>query len=387
MLLRPGGPLAHGAFPSPSETMARSPDETVFMRRALSLCERGRGRVAPNPPVGAVVVRDGRVVGRGWHRALGAPHAEVEALAQAGRRARGATLYCTLEPCDHHGRTPPCTEAVIAAGIRRCVIALRDPHRIVDGRGLHRLRAAGVRCEVGMLADEVSQVMRGYLLAQTERRPRVTWKVAMTLDGRIADAHGRSQWITGSEARRRGHVLRATADAILIGLGTLRADDPRLTARLPDRSVPQPLRVLCDSQLRAPLSARLFSRALARHTVVACARDASHARERALRARGVEVWRLAASRGHVSPRAVARALAAAGRHEVLLEGGATLGAAWLRAGLIDDLALFVAPRILGDGLAWCAPFGTTLATAPEGRVQRVERLGEDTMLTLTLARR
>jgi len=357
------------------------------MRRALRLSLRGQGRVAPNPPVGAIVVRGGRVVGQGWHRALGEPHAEAMALLRAGRRARGATLYCTLEPCDHVGRTPPCTESIIAAGITRCVIALRDPHRIVDGRGLQRLRAAGVRCEVGLLADEVSAAMRGYLLAHTERRPRVTWKVAMTLDGRIADARGRSQWITGPEARRRGHAMRAAADAIVIGLGTLRADDPRLTARSVGGGATQPLRVLCDSRLRAPLDARLFSPALARHTVVACSRDASASRERALRARGVDVWRLAASRGHVSPRAVARALVRAGRHEVLLEGGATLGAAWLRAGLIDDLALFVAPRVLGDGLAWCAPFGATLADSPTGRVRSLERIGGDSLLTLTLGGR
>lgn len=367
--------------------MAIAVDEAALMRRALRLCERGRGRVAPNPPVGAVVVRGGRVVGQGWHHAYGEPHAEALALARAGRLARGATLYCTLEPCDHHGRTPPCTEAVIAAGIRRCVIALRDPHRIVDGRGLHRLRAAGVSCDVGVLADEVTAAMRGYLLAQTERRPRVTWKVAMTLDGRIADRRGRSQWITGPAARQRGHAMRATADAVLVGLGTVRADDPRLTARLPGRRSPQPLRVVCDTHLRIPLGARIVSGSLARSTVIACGREAAASRERALRSRGVEVWRLPLSRGHVSPLAVARALAAAGRHEVLMEGGAMLGSAWLRAGLVDDLAIFVAPRVLGEGLSWCGPFGATLSDAPAGRVTRLERIGDDSLITLTLGAR
>lgn len=364
--------------------MAHPPDESVFMRRALRLSERGRGRVAPNPMVGAVVVRAGRIVGEGWHRALGTEHAEAAALARAGRLARGATLFCTLEPCDHHGRTPPCTEAVIAAGIRRCVIALRDPHRIVDGRGLHRLRAAGIRCEVGLLAADVRHSLGGYLLAHTERRPRTTWKVAATLDGRIADARGRSRWITGADSRRRVHEMRAAADAVLVGLSTVRADDPRLTVRLPRRKGPQPLRVVCDSRLRIPLDARLVSGPLAPGTVVACGREAPASRERALRARGVEVWRLPMSGGRVSVRALARALAAAGRHEVLLEGGATLGTAWLRAGLVDALAVFTAPRVLGDGLTWCQPFGASLASAPAGRITAFERLGEDALLTVAL---
>lgn len=357
------------------------------MRRALLLAERGRGRVAPNPIVGAVLVRGGRVVGEGWHRALGEPHAEAMALARAGRLARGSTLYCTLEPCDHQGRTPPCTEALIAAGIRRCVVALRDPNRIVDGRGLHRLRSAGIACEVGRLADEVGASLRGYLLAHTERRPRVTWKVAMTLDGRIADARGRSQWITGPEARRRGHSMRAAADAILVGLGTVRADDPRLTARLPRRSGPQPLRVVCDTRLRIPLGSRLVSGALARGTVIACGRDAPASRERALRAEGAEVWRLPLAAGGVSPRALARALVRTGHHEVLLEGGATLGSSWLRAGLIDELAIFAAPRVFGSGPVWCSSIGAKLEASPSGRLTSVEQVGDDALLHVSLERR
>ena len=357
------------------------------MRRALRLAERGRGRVAPNPIVGAVLVRGGRVVGEGWHRALGEPHAEAMALARAGRLARGSTLYCTLEPCDHQGRTPPCTEALIAAGVTRCVVALRDPNRIVDGRGLHRLRSAGIACEVGLLAAEVGASLRGYLLAHTERRPRVTWKVAMTLDGRIADARGHSQWITGPEARRRGHGMRAAADAILVGLGTVRADDPRLTVRLPRRSGPQPLRVVCDTSLRIPVRSRLVSGSLARGTVIACGLEAPASRERVLRARGVEVWRLPLAGGRVSPRALARALVRTGHHEVLLEGGATLGGAWLRAGMIDELAVFTAPRVLGSGLGWCPPIGATLRNSPRGRFDSIERLGEDALLRVSLETR
>ena len=183
------------------------------MRRALALAERGRGRTRPNPAVGAVVVRDGRVVGSGWHERAGAEHAEVMALREAGPRARGATLYCTLEPCAHHGRTPPCVDAIVGAGVRRCVVAQRDPHAIVDGRGLRRLRAAGVRVELGLLEAEAREALRGYRRAHLEGLPRVTWKLALTLDGKMADRAGRARWITGPEARADGHAWRARACA------------------------------------------------------------------------------------------------------------------------------------------------------------------------------
>jgi len=364
--------------------MSRSTDDSLHMRRALRLAERGRGRTAPNPIVGAVVVKDGRVVGEGWHRALGEPHAEAVALARAGARAKGATLYCTLEPCAHFGRTPPCCDAIIAAGVRHCVVAMRDPHRVVDGRGLAVLRAAGVRVEVGLLEVEARAMLRGYVLAHTEQRPRVTWKVAATLDGLIADAKGSSRWITGAAARERGHVMRGSSDAILIGAGTARADDPRLTVRLAQGATRQPLRVVCDSQLALPTSLRLFGRTLARGTVVACTSTASARRVAALEARGVRVWRLPMAKGRVSPRALAKRLAREGVLEVLLEGGATLGASWLKASLVDRIALFTAPKVLGAGLSWCAPFGALLATAPQGRVSSIERAGDDTLTWIEL---
>lgn len=349
------------------------------MLRALRLASKGRGRTAPNPMVGAVLVRNGEVVGEGWHRQHGGPHAEIEALAAAGRRARGATLYVTLEPCAHHGKTPPCTEALIAAGVKRCVVALRDPHDIVNGRGLRRLRAAGIEVEVGLCADEAREQLGGYLLAHGADRPRVTWKAAASLDGRIADTHGRSKWITSSDARRRGHAMRAEADAIVVGANTARDDDPRLTARV-GKHVVQPLRVVCDTTLRLPLSLKLFRAPLASGTVVACGPKAPASRLRALEARGVRVWRLPLSGRHVSPRAVARRLAAEGRHEVLLEGGAMLGGAWLRESLVDRIALFVAPRLLGDGLPWLSGKGWALDQAPQGRIVSIERAGADALL-------
>ncbi len=353
------------------------------MRRALRLAERGRGRTAPNPIVGAVLVHGGRVVGEGWHRALGRGHAEVEALRAAGRAARGATLFVTLEPCAHWGRTPPCTDALVEAGIARCVVATRDPDPRVNGRGLRRLRAAGLRVEVGLLAHEARAQLAGYLRVHEHGRPRITWKVATTLDGRIADARGRSRWITGDAARADGHRLRAASDAIVVGSGTARADDPRLTARAGARAA-TPLRVVVDSRLRLPLSLRLYSPALARGTVVACTAAAPAARARALVARGVTVWRLAAARGRVSPTALARRLAREARHEVLLEGGATLGSAFLRAGLVQRLVIYAAPIVLGGGLSWCDGLDRALAGAARGRWVSVASVGGDARLTVDL---
>jgi diaminohydroxyphosphoribosylaminopyrimidine deaminase/5-amino-6-(5-phosphoribosylamino)uracil reductase len=363
-------------------------DERRFMLRALRLAGRGRGRTRPNPIVGAVVVREGRIVGEGWHRAAGGDHAEIVALRAAGGRARGATMLVTLEPCAHTGRTPPCVDALLEAGIRRCVVALKDPHSIVNGRGLSRLRRAGVKVDVGLCAEEARRALGGYLLAHTERRPRVTWKVAMTLDGRIADWRRRSRWITGEAARAHAHRMRAESDAVLIGAGTARADDPRLTARTGKRA-PQPLRVVCDTRLDSPRGLRLFGAALGRGTVVACGRSAARARRQALEARGVQVWPLALAGGHVSPRALARRLVAAGCHEVLLEGGATLGTSWMRAGLVDRLALYLAPRVLGaEGLAWCGPLGNlALDRARAGWVVEQRRIGEDAFLLVELGGR
>jgi len=360
--------------------------DAVHMRRAIALAERGRGRTSPNPVVGAVVVRDGRVVGEGWHRAIGEAHAETMALERAGRRARGATLYVTLEPCAHQGRTPPCVDAILAAGIRRCVVAVRDPHTIVNGRGLRRLRAGGVNVEVGCLGAEGRELLGGYWLAHTEGRPRVTLKLASSLDGRIAPAGGfartgSGRWLTGPEARRAAHRLRAASDAVVIGAGTARADDPRLTARGVGASR-QPLRVVCDAEAALPPGLHVLSGALARGTVVACTARASARRVRALEARGVTVWRLKEGPGGVSPRALAERLAREGRYEVLVEGGAALAGSWLAAGVVDRLALFTAPAVLGAGaLAWAPELN---GRRPAGRVIETRRLGSDVLTLVAL---
>jgi diaminohydroxyphosphoribosylaminopyrimidine deaminase / 5-amino-6-(5-phosphoribosylamino)uracil reductase len=369
--------VRHGAFSLVGKMNRRIEDES-FMRRALRLAERGRGHVAPNPAVGAVVTRGGRIVGEGWHRQLGGPHAECMALTAAGARARGATLYVTLEPCAHFGRTPPCTDKILAAGIRRCVVAVKDPHPIVNGRGLRVLRKAGLRVEVGTLAEGARAALGGYWLSHTRRRPRVTLKLAASLDGRIAPfggfaQGGRGRWLTGAAARARAHRLRAESDALVIGAGTARADDPRLTAR-GIRGARQPLRVLCDTRLGLPRTLRLLRAPLAKGTVIACGPRAPRAVERDLVLRGVTVWRLPAGPDGVSLPALARRLAREGRHEVLVEGGARLATAWLQAGLVDRLALFTAPRVLGErGLEWCGPLRRPL----EGRVAEQGRAGED----------
>jgi diaminohydroxyphosphoribosylaminopyrimidine deaminase/5-amino-6-(5-phosphoribosylamino)uracil reductase len=360
--------------------------DEAYMRRALALAARGRGRVRPNPMVGAVVVHGGRVVGEGWHRALGEPHAEIMALERAGARARGATLYVTLEPCAHHGRTPPCVDAILASGVRRCVVAVRDPHTIVNGRGLRRLRAAGVRVEVGLLAADARELLGGYWRLHTTGRPRITLKLAASLDGRIAPpggfaSRGRRRWLTGALARRAVHRLRGACDAIVIGAGTARADDPRLTSRGVHAAL-QPLRIVCDTRLSLPRTLRLLRPPLARGTVVACGRAAPAHAERALAAMGVRVWRLPGPAGRgVSPRALLRRMAREGLQEVMVEGGGRLAHSFLAARAVDRVALFTAPLVIGDGgLSWCGPLATELA----GRTIAQHRFGADTMVMVEL---
>lgn len=353
------------------------------MRRALELAARGRGTTRPNPVVGAVVARAGRVLAEGFHRRAGLPHAEVNALARlpAGA-ARGATLYVNLEPCCHTGRTGPCTEAIIAAGVGRVVVGCRDENPLVDGRGVARLRRAGVRVEVGCLASESRAANRAFSLWARARRPLVTLKAAASLDGFIADGLPRARrapaWITGSEARREGHALRAAHDAVLVGSGTVLADDPRLTVR-GVRAGPRPLRVVLDGRLRTPPDAQVLDRAAP--TLIFTRRGAPRGRARALAAAGAEVVELASPRGRLSVAAVLRALAARDVQSVLVEGGAAVHGAFIAAGLVDDVALFVAPRLLGGGVPIAAGLGRGLARALELGTLAWRPVGRDLLLT------
>lgn len=322
-------------------------DDAAFMRRALDLAERGRGLTSPNPMVGAVVVREGRVVGEGAHLKAGGPHAEIVALEVAGAAARGATLYVTLEPCDHEGRTPPCAPAVMRAGVGRVVAALTDPNPAVRGGGRERLRAAGVPVDIGLLAEDAERQNRTWLTAMRERRPHVTLKAAATLDGKIADVHGASRWITGEAARLQAHRLRAESDAIVVGVTTALRDDPALTVRLPEPWPREPFRVVLDTTARLPTDARVIHAGTPARAVIAVGAGAPAERVQALTRAGATVLTLATRHGRVDPSALLARLFELDVRALLVEGGGETHAAFLDAGAVDRLALFLAPMLLG----------------------------------------
>ena len=361
------------------------------MSLALGLASRGRGRTSPNPMVGAVVVSGGRIVGRAYHRKAGQPHAEVLALHQAGPQARGATLYLTLEPCCHTTkRTPPCVPLLIAAQLRRVVVAMPDPNPQVRGRGIRAIRRAGIPVSVGCLKEKAAALNRIYCHWMTMGRPWVILKAGMTLDGKIATARGESKWITGLIARREGHRLRGAVDAILVGAGTVRADDPRLTVRLQRRGGRagairslQPLRVIADSRLTIPSTASVLSPRTPGRTLIATTTNAPQRRVQELRNAGVEVLRLPAQRGLVP---VARLLGELGRRGIsslLLEGGGTLNASIWKGGLVNEVRFFVAPRLLGGQDAKSVIGGTSpirLADAVMLEDLLVRKVGADFLL-------
>ncbi|MFP4058331.1 MAG: bifunctional diaminohydroxyphosphoribosylaminopyrimidine deaminase/5-amino-6-(5-phosphoribosylamino)uracil reductase RibD [Candidatus Brocadiia bacterium] len=315
------------------------------MGRALELAEQGRGCVEPNPLVGAVLVRQGRIVGEGFHARYGGPHAEPLAIADAGEAARGATLYVTLEPCSHQGKTPPCVDAVLAAGIRRVVAAMVDPYPPNRGRGMARLREAGVETELGLLEQEARQLNAPFVKLTTRGLPFVTAKWAMSLDGKTATRTGQSRWISSPPARQMVHALRGTVDAVLVGIGTARTDDPLLTARPPGPRTAT--RVVADSQARLPLDSQLVATARQAPLLVATTEAAAGERRAALERCGAEVLALPAKGRRVDLAALMTELGRRKTTHVLLEGGGELAAAALDAGLVDKLMVFVAPRVIG----------------------------------------
>ena len=312
------------------------------MARALQLAAKGLYTTDPNPRVGCVIVRDGAVVGEGWHVRAGEPHAEVLALAQAGERARGADLYVTLEPCNHYGRTPPCTEALLRAGVRRVIAAMRDPNPLVDGKGFARLEAAGIECRAGLLEAQARALNPGFVSRLQRGRPYVRVKLGASFDGRTAAADGASKWITSDAARADVQRLRARSSAIVTGIETVLADDPLLTVRDFDIGR-QPLRVVLDSRLRTPLSAQLLHAPGKTVIATASARAADE-----YRAAGVEVVRLPQPDGRVDLEALLRELSARSVNEVLVEAGPRLAGAFVEAGLVDEIVLYLAPTLLGD---------------------------------------
>ena len=350
-----------------------------YMARALQLAARGLYTAHPNPRVGCVLVRDGNIVGEGWHQRAGEPHAEIHALQQAGAGARGATAYVTLEPCCHHGRTPPCTDALIQAGIARVIVAMIDPNPRIAGLGLEQLKRAGIQVETGVLESEAEKLNPGFIMRMRKQRPYVRCKLAMTLDGRTATATGESQWITGEPARADVQRLRAQSGAIMTGSGTIMADDPRLTVRPEVLSVEsQPLRVVLDSRLRITPKARLFKEP-GETLVFTTSRDRELMEP--LQQAGAKLITLPAANNHLDLAAVLGYLASQGEiNEVLVEAGPILSGALLQAHLVDELIIYMAPILLGDagrGLIHLQPDIARLLDRIEMEISEIRAVGRD----------
>lgn len=345
-----------------------------MMARALQLAERGLWTTSPNPRVGCVLVRDGQIVGEGWHEKAGEAHAEVHALRAAGELARGATAYVSLEPCSHYGRTPPCAEALIAAGVSRVVAAMRDPNPLVAGRGLAMLQAAGIETACGLLENEARELNIGFVSRMTRGRPWLRLKVAGSLDGKSALNNGVSQWITGPDARRDGHRWRARACAILTGIGTVRDDDPSLTVRDVETSR-QPLRVVVDSRLETPLTAKILQGG----PVLIAAAVEDVAKAEALRAAGAEILILPNAAGKVELPDLLQALGQRGINEVHAEAGFKLNGSLVREGLVDEFLLYYAPCLIGHNAAglFNLPELSTLEGKQKLQIRDLRQIGED----------
>ena len=360
-----------------------SEEDRKFMRKALELARRGLYSTPPNPAVGCVLVRWGQVVGEGFHELAGQPHAEVFALKDAGAAAAGATVYLTLEPCSHHGRTPPCVHALIEAGVGRVVVAMRDPNPSVDGSGILHLIQAGISTSVGLMNEEAAEINRGFFCRMQRGRPWVTLKLGASLDGRTALADGTSKWITGEKARADVQRLRARASAIVTGSGTVVADDPMLTVRDPEFEMRgrRPLRVVLDTELRTQPTAQLLS---FMGSTLILTRDAGSPLAEPLRAAGARVEAVATGEGGLDLEAVLARLAALECNEVLVEAGPTLGGEFLRAGLVDELVVYMAPVVLGHAARglFHLPELERMCDRCEFQWHDVERIGDDLRLTL-----
>jgi diaminohydroxyphosphoribosylaminopyrimidine deaminase/5-amino-6-(5-phosphoribosylamino)uracil reductase len=369
--------------------MTFSAEDWRYMKMALSLAAKGRGMAHPNPMVGAVLVKYGMVIGKGYHKGPGTRHAEVVALREAGEEAAGAALYVTLEPCNHQGRTPPCTDAILEAGVERVITAASDPNPLVKGGGEERLRKAGVRVEGGLLEERARKINAAYEKLVLTGKPLVTLKVAATADGKVAARGGASKWITGEKARRVAHRMRRECDAVLVGRGTVEMDDPELTVRMvPLRGARPPLRVVVDSRLSLDLSSRL---ARGGEPQVVVATTAAHDRKKAeiLRGRGVEVLVLGDKEGLVNLDELLMALGKKGAAHLMVEGGPTLVASFLEQGLVDRLALFIAPEVFGDKEARSWMEGRVVTDPSQAiclKWSASRRVGEDLLLEADIQR-
>lgn len=360
--------------------------DILYMKRALLLAQTQGRYVSPNPKVGAVLVKNGKIIAEGAHQQYGGPHAEIVVLKKAGHKAKGATLYVTLEPCSHYGKTPPCANAVIQAGIVKVVAGMKDPFPLVSGKGFALLRKVGIKVQTGVLNRKAKQINENFIFSMVQQRPKVTLKAAMTLDGKIATVSGKSKWITGPLALRKAHQVRSSVDAILVGSRTVFLDNPSLTVRLPNyhRADGWPLRVLLDSNLQVKLSAKIFQGSP--KTLVFTSPKASFTREKALRQKGIQVFRVPLKGKMLSLEAVLKTLYSLSIRSVLVEGGAETHASFLKEKLADELVLFIAPKIFGGpSPGWVGGDGIlNPSKAWMVRNTYVEKLGEDYLLTACL---
>ncbi len=351
-------------------------NDQYYMQLALDLAASAQGKTNPNPLVGAVIVKDGAIVGTGLHRKAGEPHAEVHAFRMAGDHAQGGTLYVTLEPCSHFGKTPPCANLVKESGVKRVVVAMQDPNPSVAGRGINLLREAGIEVEVGVLKEQALELNERFIHNMLTARPFVISKFAMTLDGKIATYNGHSQWITGEEARKNVHELRDQVDAILVGVGTVIKDNPALTTRLPDRTGKNPIRIILDLTLRTPVDAQVTKTDVARTIIV----TAQGNEQKAALYNGVEFIYVRVTDGQLDLHAALDALYVHGITDILVEGGGMINASFLRAGLIDKFIVYVAPKVLG-GAQSITPFTgadvDTIDAAALLSFDHVEKIGDD----------
>jgi diaminohydroxyphosphoribosylaminopyrimidine deaminase/5-amino-6-(5-phosphoribosylamino)uracil reductase len=374
-------PAWYNAFGNGQSMIKKNSDEK-FMRMALRLAEKARGRTSPNPMVGAVVVRNGTVVSRGYHRKAGEPHAEAIALAKAGKAAKGATLYVTLEPCSHtNKRTPPCTPLVMQSGIKRVVVAMIDPNPQVSGGGIKALRKAGIEVQTGVLEAEAKKLNEAFIKHVTTGMPFVTLKIAQTLDGRIATATGESKWITGEPARLEGHRLRDRLDAILVGINTVLKDNPSLTTRTPNGR--DPLRVIVDSKLRIPLTAKVLSQRSTAKTFLATLESMPTDKLSRLLDVGAEILIVKEKNGQVDLKDLMRMLGGFGVTSVLIEGGSTVNASALRSGIVDKVVVFAAPLLMTGVDSLCSIGGKSPARLSKAvRLHRVtsQWIGQDLMI-------
>ena len=358
-----------------------SESDIAFMKRALTLAEKGRGHVSPNPMVGAVAVKDGKIVGEGYHAAFSHAHAEVNALDQAGDNALGATLYVTLEPCNHTGKTGPCTERIYEAGISRVVIATRDPNPLVNGSGINFLRSKGITVTEGVLEQNSRELNRGYIKHILTGKPYILLKLAQTLDGRIATSTGHSKWVTGEDSRTSSHKLRSQFDAILVGIGTVLADDPQLTVR--NARGFSPKRIVLDSQLRIPLDANVLADDSPNKTIIVTTNQASKEKVARIVERGSIVLVLDADERGWAPQSVLwQKLGELGITSIMVEGGSTVHTETLKHGNADEIVIFFAPKLLGSGVDAIGDLGIrNINSAIELQDLKVKRLNKDFMIS------